>query len=696
MTRPILVFLAAVLAMPALVPAQTPAPAPVAVAATGRLPIDPAVTIGTLPNGMRYYVRRNTRPEKRVLVQLAVKTGSVFEDDDQRGLAHLLEHMAFNGTAHFKPGELVSFFETAGSRFGPHVNAYTSFDETVYMLQVPTDKEGLVDKGLLALADFAGGMSLDPKEIDKERGVVIEEWRLRQGASWRILEKQAPVLYYKSRYAQRIPIGTPEILRSFPAARLKDFYETWYRPDRMAVVVVGDIDPAAIVPKLRELFAPLETPARRRRRARSLRAGPRRDVRQRRRRRRGPSLQRVGAAQAAETAARLGRRLPARPRAAVDVSDAQPALQRDHAAAGRAVSRRRRRLAGAGGQHVGHLAWRTHHRWRSAKGLEALLARGSACARVRLHRRRARPRQALGAGQLRAGVRRAREDREPGLRARVRRQLPRRRADSRHRTRVRAHQGAAAGHHARGGQRRGPRTARRQQPRRPGHLAREGRCHAAVGSRAARRVGEGGDGTLTPWTETLSRTELLTRKPTPGKVSSSRTIDAIGTTVLTLSNGAEVWLKPTDFKNDQVLLGAVARGGASAAPEAEYLETVLAASFVSLAGVGGLKPPEIGKILSGRLVSVGAFIDLSTQGIRGSSRPQDLETALQMLYLTFTEPNADSQAMDLLKRQLSALVANRSQNPQAVFGDRLRALNTGNSYLVRPFTTAAVGALGKT
>ena len=299
-----------------------------------------------------------------MLVRLAVKTGSVFEDDDQRGLAHLLEHMAFNGTKHFKPGELVSFFETAGARFGPHVNAYTSFDETVYMLQVPTDKEGLVDKGLLALADFAGGMSLDPTEIDKERGVVIEEWRLRQGASWRILEKQAPVLYYKSRYAERIPIGTPEILRSFPAARLKDFYETWYRPDRMAVVVVGDIDPAAIVPKVRELFAPL-APARPPPPSRiaavpahaetfvNVAADPE-----------AQALQRLGAPQAAAAVAGLGRRLPARSRAAVDVPDAEPALQRDHAAARRAVSRRRRRIAGAGGRHVGHLAWRAHHRRR--------------------------------------------------------------------------------------------------------------------------------------------------------------------------------------------------------------------------------------------------------------------------------------------------------------------------------------------
>jgi zinc protease len=258
MTRLIPAVLALVLAAPPPLSAQ-PATAPTLPA--GPLPVDPAVTMGGLPNGLRYYVRRNTRPEKRVLLWLAVKTGSIYEADDQRGLAHLLEHMAFNGTTHFEPGELVSFFETAGARFGPHVNAYTSFDETVYMLQVPTDKEGLVDKGMLALADFAGGMTLAPEEVDKERGVVIEEWRLRQGASWRILEKQAPVLYYKSRYAERIPIGTPEILRTFPVARLKDFYESWYRPDRMSVVVVGDVDPAAIVPKIAELFGALK-PAR--------------------------------------------------------------------------------------------------------------------------------------------------------------------------------------------------------------------------------------------------------------------------------------------------------------------------------------------------------------------------------------------------------------------------------------------------
>src|SRR5215471_1807394 len=146
-----------------------------------KLTPDPVVTTGTLPNGLRYYVRKNGVPEHRVQFRLAVKTGSVFEADDQRGLAHMLEHMAFNGTVHFKPDELVNYFEAAGARFGAHVNAQTSFDDTIYMLQVASDRPGLVDKALLALSDFAGGMTLSPTEIDKERGVVIEEWRLGQG-----------------------------------------------------------------------------------------------------------------------------------------------------------------------------------------------------------------------------------------------------------------------------------------------------------------------------------------------------------------------------------------------------------------------------------------------------------------------------------------------------------------------------------
>src|SRR5438093_848483 len=206
------------------------------------IPFDAAVKTATLPNGLKYFIRQNSRPAQRVSLRLAVKAGSLFESDDQLGLAHLIEHMAFNGSTHFKPGELVSYFESIGARLGPHVNAYTSFDETVYMLDVPSDKPEVVEKAVTALADFAGGLSLTKEEVDKERGVVIEEWRGGLGAGSRIRDKQFPILFYNSRYADRLPIGKPDVIRNAPVARLRAFYDTWYRPDRTAVIGVGDID----------------------------------------------------------------------------------------------------------------------------------------------------------------------------------------------------------------------------------------------------------------------------------------------------------------------------------------------------------------------------------------------------------------------------------------------------------------------
>src|SRR5688500_17308024 len=250
------------LVSPSAMRAQSAAPAaqaaaPSAPALTEQIPFDTAVTTGTLPNGLKYYIRRNTRPEKRVSLRLAVKAGSVDEENDQQGLAHFLEHMAFNGTRRFKPGELIAALESTGARLGPHVNAYTSFDETVYMFELPTDKEGLVEKGMQALSDFAGGMSLDPVEIDKERGVVVEEWRGGLGAGSRIRDQQIPVLFSESKYAERLPIGKPEVLTGFKPERLRAFYTKWYRPDRMAVVAVGDIDVAAMEALIKKEFGAL-------------------------------------------------------------------------------------------------------------------------------------------------------------------------------------------------------------------------------------------------------------------------------------------------------------------------------------------------------------------------------------------------------------------------------------------------------
>ena len=228
---------------------------------TQAVPVDPRITVGTLPNGMRYYVRANKNPQARAELRLVVNAGSVLEEDDQRGLAHFVEHMCFNGTSHFPKQEVIAFLQSTGVRFGAHINANTSFDQTVYQLQIPTDNPGVIDRSLLILEDWAHAVSFDPDEIDKERGVILEEWRVGLGADARILDAQLPVLLKDSRYAARMPIGTPEIIRNFKYDRLKKFYTDWYRPDLMAVIAVGDFDPARIESLIRSHFGPIPMPS---------------------------------------------------------------------------------------------------------------------------------------------------------------------------------------------------------------------------------------------------------------------------------------------------------------------------------------------------------------------------------------------------------------------------------------------------
>jgi zinc protease len=187
-----------------------------------------------------------------------VKAGSLYEADNQQGLAHFLEHMAFNGSTNFPPGQVFSYFESVGAQLGPHVNASTSFDQTIYQLDLPTDKPEVTNRGLTALADFAGGLTLDPEQVEKERGIVIEEWRRGLGAGSRIRDRQMPALFYRSKYAERLPIGKPEIIRTAPASEIRAFYDAWYRPDRMVVIAIGDLDPAQVENAIRATFGPLK------------------------------------------------------------------------------------------------------------------------------------------------------------------------------------------------------------------------------------------------------------------------------------------------------------------------------------------------------------------------------------------------------------------------------------------------------
>jgi len=659
------------------------------------LQLDPAVRTGTLENGLRFFIRQNSRPENRVSLRLAVKAGSVDEADDQRGLAHFLEHMAFNGTSRFKPGELIAYLESIGARFGPHLNAYTSYDETVYMIDVPTDRDGVVVRGFEALSDFAGGMTLDPAEIDRERGVVIEEWRQRQGTAVRVQAVHDPAIYGASRYAERSPIGLPEILRTFTPARLADFYRSHYRPERMGVVVVGDIDPAGAERLVREYFGPL--------RATGV-ATPR------------PVYEipphgdtRYGVAMDREAQGSSVTVLHKRTREVMrTVGDYRRQLvlslahQMINARLGEIARRSDAPFLGAS-TGEGTLGQTLQAFTMSARvndgGLEAgLTALAQEVRRVRefgfgdaeLDRAR---RDTLSSYERAFNERDKAEsdslvnelitlfledEPAPGIAAEyaiARQLLPT----------ITAQDAAAL---VRSLVTDDNRVVLAVAPEKPGIAA------ASAGSLAV-ALDRGRAAVLTPWSDGVANRALVANPPTPGTVRGRREIPEIGVTVLTLSNGVEAWLKPTDFKNDQVLFTAYSRGGTSLVGATDYRNATLATTLVGLSGLGGLTPVDLEKLLAGKTGSASPFVGSATHGVSGSATPADLETAFQLFYLNFTAPDMTADGFELLTRRLRAALANQEQSPGAVFGERVRRVNTMDHYSSQAMKLADVDSLDR-
>ena len=659
------------------------------------IPFDAAVRTGALPNGLTYYVRRNSRPANRVLLRLAVKTGSLDEKDDQQGLAHMLEHMAFNGSAHFKPGELVSYFESTGARLGPHVNAYTAFEETVYMLDLPSDKPEIVDRGLDAMSDFAGGLTLDPKEIDKERGVVIEEWRGGLGADSRVRDKQIPVLYYHSRYAERLPIGKPDIIRTFPPERLRAFYDTFYRPDRMAIVVVGDADPDQMIAEVKAKFGPLKprdgTPTprvddvplqkdllvsvvtdpeltqssvniiRKRPRQYERTAGDyRRDV-----------VQRLFEAMLNERFDELTRRPDAKfLGAGIYGGNLSPKVETV--------------ALGANVQSGGTVDGMT------AISIEAKRARQFGFAATELDRAKKR----MSAQYDRAYSERDKTESSSYAQEYLNNFLedePSPGIDYEYRLLKQVLPGVSVDEvsglakdlfadDSRVVLVTAPQKADVKVPTEDEvRTALQAVDHVAV----------------TPWNDTSTTRAILETKPAPAAVTSTKTIDDIGVTVVTFANGVHAWLKPTDFKNDQVLFSMYSKGGLSLGSPQDFAEDSLATAFVNLSGAAGLKALDLQKLLAGKLAGAGPTMSLSTHGFAGSAAPAELETALQLLYAKFTQPGNDPDAFELLRKQLSAAVVNRLDDPDAVFGDKVESVNTSDHYTSKPLTVERVNALDR-
>jgi zinc protease len=654
-----------------------------------KVPVDPRITIGTLPNGLRYYIRRNQAPRNRAELRLVVKAGSVLEDENQRGLAHMVEHMAFNGSKNFPSNRIVAFMQAIGMRFGAHVNAHTGFDETVFQLQIPTDTPGVIDRSFLVMEDWAQNVTFDSDEIDKERGVVLEEWRLGLGADSRMRDEQLPVLLKGSRYAERMPIGTPEILRSFRPEALKKFYTDWYRPDLMAVIAVGDFEPAAIEATIKTHFGPI--PARL-----DARPKPTFDV---------PGH--PGTLYVVSTDPEANVTL-------VNVTSTTKERDQTTVAAYR-QSLVERLFAGILSNRFNELSKSADPPFLAAEtGRELFIGPTEATSLTALVTENGIER---GLTAMFAETERVRQfgftagelDRE---KANMRLFLERasieeatwesgRLADEYGRNFLKDEPIPGIGYEYALHQRFVPeitlaevnalakdwmpdrdRVVSITAPRKPGlTMPNEARLAAAIaaGSKTA----------LKAYVETASNEPLLAPPlPAPGKVVRTTARAELGITEWELSNGARVVLRPTTFKQDEILFRAVSQGGTSLASDADFIPAETAAAVISRGGLGKLTETALERSMAGKNAVVEPQIGETDEGVRGGSSRRDLETMFQLIYLTFTQPRADAEAFKTLVTQWSATLANRQATPDAVFDDALQEALTQGHPRARPLTPA--------
>ena len=658
-----------------------------------RLPLDPAVRHGKLPNGLTWYVRANRYPEHRAELRLVVNAGSVLEDDDQLGLAHFVEHMAFNGTRRFEKQALVDFIEGLGMRFGAHLNASTSFDETIYQLQIPTDSAGVFPRALDILEDWAKDISFQAEEIDRERGVVVEEWRLGLGAESRMFDKQLPVLLAGSRYATRLPIGDKRTLETFPHDVLTRFYRDWYRPDLMAVMAVGDFDADSVAAMIRSRFAAL--PRRANSRPRPNPVAPTSDT----------TLVAVATdPEATSSRVTVAWRLPERDPGTTAAFRAMLVSDLHDLILNQRLDELTRREnppyigAGAGrGRFVRPVLFASLGVAVPDGGLErGLEAAATEAERVRRH------------GFTSTELDRAREE---FLRAYERAWAEREKTPSN------ALIGEYVSHFLEGVPATGiAREFELAQAMIPGiTLAEVNQAgQEASGSRgrillvnAPEKQGiERPDGAsllgalegvaskeVAEYADLVGSEPLVPSPPQPGRITAETKDAVLGTTEWSLSNGVRVLLKPTDFKADEVLLSAWSPGGASLAPDRDWLSDAFAAPLVGLGGLGTFDATTLQKKLAGKVAAVEASITMTQEGLSGSASPRDLETLFQLVWLRMTAPRADTTAFRAFVGNVRSAIANRGADPDAVFSDTLSVTLSSHHPRTRPITPERIDSL---
>ncbi len=684
MTRLLSLAVAVVLSISTLV-AQT------SFSLTDKVRFSPDVKVGKLSSGIPYYIMKNSRPAKRAELMLVVNAGAVLEENDQNGLAHFCEHMAFNGTQNFPKLELVNFLESLGVRFGADLNAYTNADETVYMITVPLDRPTDFIKGIQVLSDWAGNVTYADADIDAERGVVMEEWRLGKGAEARVNDKHRPFIYYKSKYAERDVIGDTNVLLRAPGENLRRFYRTWYRPEHMSIVIVGDIDAVTVEQYLQKYFANIPSSGERPSQRPQIILPSHKET----------LISIASDIELTQASAELYiKRLADTVRTYADYKQQITTQLAFEMLNGRLQELTRKNpppfaSAATGTFSLAREARATYGTVSASdknvlKSLNALLTEVE---RVKRHgyteTELARAKDALMSFMEKYYNERDKSESQQFAQELTRHILTRESVPGiAHEWEIYqtilpqitvddVKQAAAAmfGNENR--------VVTISVPEGNGYTKpTEQQVRDLMAAVEAKKIAA--------YVDNVPTKPLMDVPPTAGKITGLRTIKEIDATELTLSNGARIVYKKTDFKNDEILFSAQSWGGRSLSAEADNISTMVATEVIDNGGLAGFSANDLTKMLSGKTIAISPSVTMEQDLISGSSTPKDLRTFFELLHLGFTQPRKDPEAFAAWKTSMKANLANKEKSPEAVFFDTIMAVATNNHPRVRSMSESDV------
>ncbi|MCJ8210605.1 insulinase family protein [Mucilaginibacter sp. RS28] len=657
------------------------------------IPIDPAVKIGKLPNGLTYYIRKNVEPKNRAVLYLVNKAGSVLESDDQQGLAHFTEHMAFNGTRDFPKNKLIDYLQKSGVKFGADLNAYTSFDETVYQLPLPTDSAKVLEKGIAILANWAGYITFDTDEINSERGVILEEDRQRgKNAQQRLQQQWLPVVMNNSRYSQRLPIGKTEILKNFKPETIKSFYHDWYRPDLQAVVAVGDFDPAKIEELIKQDFSALKNPAKERPRTK------------------------YSVPYAAGTKVKIATDKEF-PYTMAQIFIKHPSVD-DNTTSGYLRDMRTQLFNQMLNARISELTQKADPPFLFGQvNYGNFIGKQDALTEVAVAKTADQLKLAIDA--VLAETERARKFGFTESEFARAKQATMTAMENSYKERDKTRSDRFVGEYQRNFLDNEPIPGIEWEYKfyqdnldkiklsdinaLAGQFISDQNRDVVILAPEKEKSKLPSESTLLGWinsagkgvsayVDNVSKEPLLATPPTGSKITAEQKNANLGTTTLTLANGVKVILKPTDFKNDQILIRGYSFGGTSLAPDADFISDNMADNIVSSSGIGKFTQIQLDKMMTGKNVSISPYINETTEGIGGSASPKDFETALQLIYLYFTQPRKDADIWQSNITQTRSMLANRSLDPQSVFADTVAATLGNHNPRRMPLTLAQLNS----